>query len=65
MDIRLVCRQLPSMFDTLHLEDKICQHYGDIRNKREFNDFVQEVKPDFLIHLAAQALVFDKLSRTI
>ena len=47
----------PSMFDTLHLEDKICQHYGDIRNKREFNDFVQEVKPDFLIHLAAQALV--------
>lgn len=47
----------PSMFDTLHLEDKIYQHYGDIRNKREFNDFVQEVKPDFLIHLAAQALV--------
>ena len=47
----------PSMFETLHLEDKIHQHFGDVRNKEEFNDYVQEVRPDFLIHLAAQALV--------
>lgn len=47
----------PSMFETLKLEEKIHQHYGDIRNKEEFNAYVQEVRPDFLIHLAAQALV--------
>ena len=47
----------PSMFETLKLEDKIHQHYGDIRNKEEFDAYVQEVRPDFLIHLAAQALV--------
>lgn len=47
----------PSMFEVLKLEEKIHQHYGDIRNKEEFNDYVQEVKPDFIIHLAAQALV--------
>ena len=47
----------PSMFEVLQLEEKIHQHYGDIRNKEEFNKYVQEVKPDFIIHLAAQALV--------
>lgn len=47
----------PSMFEVLGLENKIHQHYGDIRNKEEFNQFVQEVKPDFLFHLAAQAIV--------
>lgn len=47
----------PSMFEVLKLEEKIHQHYGDIRNKEEFNTYVQEVKPDFIIHLAAQALV--------
>lgn len=48
----------PSMYETIGLDKKIHQHFGDIRNKEEFNSFVQEVKPDFLIHLAAQALVF-------
>lgn len=47
----------PSMFETLKLDEKVHQHYGDIRNKEEFNDYVQEVRPNFLIHLAAQALV--------
>lgn len=47
----------PSMFEVLQLETKIHQHFGDIRNKEEFNTFVQDVKPDFIIHLAAQALV--------
>jgi len=47
----------PSMYETLGLGNKIHQHYGDIRNKEEFNQFVQKVKPDFLFHLAAQAIV--------
>lgn len=48
----------PSMYETIGLDKKIHQHFGDIRNKEEFNSFVQEIKPDFIIHLAAQALVF-------
>lgn len=47
----------PSMYETVGLNERISQHFGDIRDKEEFNSFVQEVKPDFLIHLAAQALV--------
>ncbi len=48
----------PSMYETIGLDKKVKQHFGDIRNKDEFNSFVQKIKPDFLIHLAAQALVF-------
>lgn len=48
----------PSMFKVLDLEYKIHHKFGDIRDKDVFNDFVQEVKPDFIIHLAAQALVY-------
>lgn len=47
----------PSMFETLKLDEKVHQHYGDIRNKEDFNDYVKEVRPDFIFHLAAQALV--------
>ena len=47
----------PSMYETLKLGEKIHQHFGDIRNKEEFNAYVREVKPDFIFHLAAQALV--------
>ena len=47
----------PSMFEACHLETYIHQHYGDIRNRDEFNAFIQEVKPDFIFHLAAQAIV--------
>lgn len=47
----------PSMFESLNLEDKVHQYYGDICNKEELDNYVQRVKPDFLIHLAAQALV--------
>lgn len=47
----------PSMFETLQLEKKIHQYYGDIRNQEMFNGVVHDVKPDFIIHLAAQALV--------
>lgn len=32
-------------------------HYGDIRNQEEINQFIQDIKPDFIFHLAAQALV--------
>lgn len=47
----------PSMFETLQLDGKIHHHFGDIRNREEMNAYVQEVKPDFIFHLAAQAIV--------
>ena len=47
----------PSMFETIGLPDKVHHHFGDIRNREELNDYVQSVKPDFIFHLAAQAIV--------
>lgn len=47
----------PSMFETLKLENKIHHKFGDVRDKEAFNSYVQEVKPDFIFHLAAQAIV--------
>ena len=47
----------PSMFETLKLDNRIQHRYGNICHKEEFNAYVQEVQPDFIFHLAAQALV--------
>ncbi len=47
----------PAMFNVLKLEDKINHKYGDIRDTRSINDYIQEVKPNFIFHLAAQAIV--------
>ena len=47
----------PSMFEALKLSEKIHHRFGDIRNCEDFSGYVQEIKPDFLFHLAAQALV--------
>ena len=47
----------PSMYETVKLNEKIHQRLGDIRDKDEFEKYVQEVRPDYIIHLAAQALV--------
>jgi len=53
----------PSMFKTLSLEEKIHHKFGDIRNKDEFASYVKEVKPDFIFHLAAQAIVSTSYSQ--
>ena len=47
----------PSMFETIGLPDKVHHYFGDIRNREEMNVYIQEVKPDFIFHLAAQAIV--------
>lgn len=47
----------PALFTVAKLVDKIHMHYGDIRNREEINQFIQDTKPDFIFHLAAQALV--------
>ena len=47
----------PSMFESLDLEQKIHHQWGDIRNKLELNNYIQQIKPDFIFHLAAQSIV--------
>lgn len=47
----------PSMFEKLKLQERIHHHFGDVRNKEEFKQYLFEVKPEFVFHLAAQAIV--------
>lgn len=47
----------PSMFETLSLEKRIYHKYGDIRDRNSFQKYVEEIQPDFIFHLAAQAIV--------
>ncbi len=47
----------PSMFEALGLQAKTRHHFGDIRDKDLMNAYVQQVRPDFIFHLAAQAIV--------
>lgn len=47
----------PSMYSALDLEKSITNTFGDIANREEFNDYVQKIKPNFIFHLAAQAIV--------
>lgn len=47
----------PAMFEVVELNKRMHHHFGDIRDKESLNDFIQVIKPDFIFHLAAQAIV--------
>ena len=47
----------PSMFEELGLEGKIDHHVTDIRDLNAIEKIINEFKPDFLFHLAAQPIV--------
>jgi CDP-glucose 4,6-dehydratase len=47
----------PSMFDILGLDGKIRHHISDIRDLSSLSQIMLEEKPDFVFHLAAQAIV--------
>lgn len=47
----------PSMFETIGLAERTHHRFGDIRDREAMNAYVKEVKPDFIFHLAAQAIV--------
>jgi CDP-glucose 4,6-dehydratase len=47
----------PCMFKELDIEKKINHYWADIRNTARMREIIREVKPDFVFHLAAQALV--------
>lgn len=47
----------PSLFEVAGLLNRLHHRFGDIRDREALNAYIQEVKPDFLFHLAAQAIV--------
>lgn len=49
----------PSIFESLGLSDVISYHEQDVRNLDAVSGVIADVQPDFVFHLAAQALVFD------
>jgi CDP-glucose 4,6-dehydratase len=47
----------PAMFDELRMREFVDFHEGDIRDRGFVDRVVAETKPDFVFHLAAQAIV--------
>lgn len=47
----------PSLFYLLNLDKKLNSFIGDINDIIKFKNFIKEIKPDLIIHLAAQPLV--------
>ena len=49
----------PSLFDQLKLKDKLTSKIGDLRDSKELTNYIKEVNPEIIFHLAAQPLVRD------
>lgn len=47
----------PSMFEVLGLTDRISHHIADVCDLARVKEIIAAEKPDFVIHLAAQAIV--------
>lgn len=47
----------PSMFEELGLEQRITHYVADIRELEKITSIIHDEKPDFIFHLAAQAIV--------
>ncbi|QWD87320.1 CDP-glucose 4,6-dehydratase [Polynucleobacter paludilacus] len=48
---------MPSHFSELDFGEQIVDHRGDISHFSYLNQFISDIKPDFIFHLAAQPLV--------
>ena len=55
----------PSMFVELNLEDKIKHVIGDVRDKKALSELIINEEPDFIFHLAAQAIVSSSYSNPV
>jgi CDP-glucose 4,6-dehydratase len=56
---------VPSNFKALGLENKINHSLLDINELKELQERIQEIKPDFVFHLAAQPIVSTSYSNPI
>src|SRR3989338_11086858 len=57
MGFALPPEQGPSHFEMLNLQNKVNNIVGDIRNGSELSAALQSFQPEYVFHLAAQALV--------
>lgn len=55
----------PSLFESLNLKEKISHNTIDIRNFTVLNDKIKEIAPDYVFHLAAQAIVSESYSNPL
>ena len=55
----------PSMYHLLQINKKITQIYGDISDRDSILSAVNDVKPDFIFHLAAQSVVSKSYSNPL
>ena len=55
----------PSLFEVLEIEDKIDHHIFDIRDRKKLAKLVENTQPDFIFHLAAQAIVSTSYSEPL
>ncbi|MBK7562738.1 MAG: CDP-glucose 4,6-dehydratase [Chitinophagaceae bacterium] len=55
----------PSFYKANELDKSITQVWGDVRDINAVTKVIQDVQPDFLFHLAAQALVKESLKNPL
>jgi len=55
----------PSLFDAIDLEKKINHVFGDVRDYNSLKKVFNDVKPDFIFHLAAQPIVSTSFNNPI
>lgn len=49
----------PNLFNILKLENKITSLIGDVRDFEKLDNFIQDIKPEIIFHLAAQPIVLE------
>ena len=47
----------PSNFEVLRLDRRLHHYAGDVRNRKQFQDVLNDFRPEMIFHLAAQSLV--------
>ena len=47
----------PSLFESLHLRERITHHEADVRDTAAVRTLIDDLRPDFIFHLAAQPIV--------
>jgi len=55
----------PSMFEELKLADRIDHRFGDVRDATVVSELIHDTQPDFVFHLAAQAIVSTSYSEPL
>ena len=55
----------PAMYQLLNIEKRIKQIYGDISDRDSVLSLVNDAKPDFIFHLAAQSIVSKSYSNPL